>query len=155
MSEAAPDRDAEVAHRAPDRRSAFGIRPRLQVAQPLEQRFDLFLALGEMRFAFVGDLEGFARTLARRFLDQAHVLQQGQRRIDHARTRRIFAAGQLLDRADEVVAVPRLVGAEFQEDEAKFAALEHPARPASTTATALAFVAEVEVERTPITLPAP
>ena len=123
-----------------------------EVAQPLEQRLDLLLALLEMRAAFVGDLERLARAFARRFLDQAHVLEQGQRRIDDARARRIFAAGQLLDRADQVVAVARLVGDQLEQHEPELAAFEHPAGCAGRgrAAPALRPVAEVEVERAPI-----
>ena len=59
--------------------------------EPLEQRLDLFLLLGEMVLAVGGDLEGLARPLGLHLVDQAHILEHGQRRIDDARARRIFA----------------------------------------------------------------
>ena len=109
---------------------------RLELRQTFDQRVDLVGPLFEMAAAFVGDLERLARAFDRGLLDQSHVLEQRQRRIDHARTRRIFAAGQLLDRADEVVAVARLVGDQLQQHEPELAAFEHPPRATAAATTA-------------------
>src|SRR5258708_21516514 len=104
-----------------------------------------------MLASFIGHLERLARAFDWSFLDQPHVLEQGERRIDDARARRIFAAGQALDRADEVVAVAWLIGDQLQKHEAKLAALEHPAAAAAAAMPAPAFrpVAEVELDRAP------
>src|SRR5690348_7060929 len=102
--------------------------------------------------ARVSDLIRLARALAARLLDEAHLLEHRQRRIDDARARRIAAAGQFLDRADEVVAVPRLLRNQLQEHQSQLAGFEHPPRPAAAAA-APALVAEVEVERTPVPAP--
>ena len=49
----------------------------------------------------------------------------------------------------------RLVGDQLEQDQPELAAFEHPARtPAAAAAAAEAFVAEVEVERSPAALPA-
>ena len=79
--------------------------------------------------------------LGRDFLDQAHVGEHRQRRIDHARARRIFAAGQFLDRADQIITVARFVGDQLEQHEPQFARAEHPsptarAQPAAAAAKA-------------------
>src|SRR6476661_1216032 len=81
-SDTMPDRDSEVAHRAPDRGSAFQIMRRTEALQPRDQLLGLFLILFEMRGPGLGDLERLASALARSFFDQAHVLEHGQSRID-------------------------------------------------------------------------
>jgi hypothetical protein len=124
-----------------------------KIREALEQSVHFLLALLDMLAALVGDLKRFARTLARRFLDQSHVLEQGQGRIDYARARRIFAARKFLDGADEIITVARFVCDQLQQDEPKFAGLEHAAVPAPTPAPRPAFVAEVKVERTPTSMP--
>src|SRR5258705_254379 len=102
-----------------------------------------------MRAAFVGDLERLTRTLARSLLDQAHVLKQRKGRINHAWARRIFAAGHILDRADQIVAGARLVGDQLQQHKTKFAGFKHPPPSPSTPAGTLWAIAEIEVERSP------
>ena len=82
----------------------------------------------------VGHLERLTRAVARRFFDQAHVLEQSQRRIDHSGARRIFAAGQVLDRADKVVPMARLVRDQLQQDQPKLARFEHAPAAASAPA---------------------
>src|SRR3546814_7173348 len=47
------------------------------------------------------------------------------------------AAGQLLDPADQVISVPRLVGDQLQQHQPQFAAVEHPA-PAAAIAPVVA-----------------
>src|SRR5947209_10680290 len=108
-----------------------------------------------MSATLVGDLERLSRPLARSFVDQPHVLEQRQRRIDHARAGGIFAVGQILDRSDEVVAVTRFVGDELEQDQPQLATLEHPSRaPAAPAAPAIRAVAEIELEGAPMALPA-
>jgi hypothetical protein len=77
--------------------------------------------LGEMRLALRRDREGLAGPLGGGLLDQPHVLQHGQGRVDDSGARRVAAVGELLDGADEVVAVPRLIGDQLQKNEAKLA----------------------------------
>jgi len=148
------ERRHQILDRAADRRA--GARPLVgrEVSEPLEQGLDLVRALLEMLAALVRGLEGFARTLDRRFLNQAHVLEQRQRRVNDTRTRRIFAAGQLFDRPDEIVAVARLVGDQFQKHQAKLAALEHPPAAPASPASPLGTIAKVEVKWPPMPLPA-
>src|SRR4051794_38470598 len=133
-ADSVPQRGHQVLDRAPDRRTRRAALARSKVAKPLEQRLDFLRTLLEMAAALVGRLERLARALARRLLDQAHVLEQGQRRVDDAGARSIFAAGQLLDCADEVVAVARLVRDQLQQDQAKLARFEHPAPSAAALA---------------------
>ena len=72
----------------------------------------------------------------------AQLLEQGERGIDDAGTRRIAAAEPVLDRLDEFVAVRGLVGDELQQHEAQAAVAEDAAAAAAaaaaTTATAAA-----------------
>src|SRR6478752_4390620 len=108
--------------------------------EPFEQRFDLVGFFLEMCAAFRGGLERFAPGLALPFLDQVHVLQQGQGRVDDSGTWRIVSAGHLLDRPNQVVAVARLVGDQLEQDESQLAAFEHPPAPAAMSAAAPAAV---------------
>ena len=73
------------------------------------------------------------------FVDQSHFAQHRQRRIDDARARRIGAAGAFLDGADQVVAVTGLVGDQFEQHEAQFAAVEHPPPAAAASETRAVF----------------
>src|SRR5206468_2874231 len=73
-----------------------------------------------------------------------------QRRIHNPRARCVFAAGQLLDRADEVIAVAWFVRDQLEQDESKLAASKHAA---AVAAAALRFITEVKMERTPPALP--
>src|SRR3954454_21644037 len=150
------ERGHQILARAADRRTRTRVLARRQVLQALEQRLDLFGPLFEMLAPLVSHLERLVAAVARRFLDQAHVLEQGQGRIDHAGAGRILAAGQVLDRADEVVTVARLVGDQLEQDEPKLARFEHasaaaspPAAPCSRRVT----VSEIEAEWSPATLP--
>ena len=103
--------------------------------------------LVEMGRAFVGHGERLARSLGGDFLDQPHVGKHRQRRIDHARARRIIAPGQLLDRADEVIAVARLVGDQLEQDEPQLARAEHPPPPAAPSPAPAAAAAKAAVAR--------
>src|SRR6185503_6561154 len=127
---AVPERGEQIADRALDRGAPGLALVAAQVLQPLEQRVDLFRLLAEMLLALGGQGEDLARSLALGFLDQAHVLEHGESRIDDARARRVGAVGHLLDRADEVVAVARLVGDQLQQHQPQFARFEHPPAPA-------------------------
>src|SRR5687767_6216153 len=63
-------------------------------------------------------------------LDQFHIVQQGERGIDHAGARRIGAAGPFLDRTDEIVAVTGLLRDELEKHELQLARIEHASRSA-------------------------
>ena len=80
-----------------------------------KQRLDLFRILGEMRGAGFGDREQLLGPFGLPRLDQVHVVEQRERGIDDPRARRIGTAGQLLDRADQVIAVTRLFGDQRQQ----------------------------------------
>src|SRR6185503_7353887 len=67
----------------------------------------------------------------------------------------ILAARELLDRADQVVTVARLIGDKLEDHQAKRTVFEHPASSASAAAPAARWtVAEIKMEWTPIALPA-
>ena len=105
-----------------------------------------------MGAALVGRLIDLLGVLGLGLGDQPHVLEHGQGRIDDARARRIFAAGHLLDRADQLIAVARLVGDQLKQHEAKLAALEHPlavaaAAPPPAAPTCAVVEVEIEIER--------
>src|SRR3546814_3307405 len=67
--------------------------------------------------AIGGDREQLLGALRLLRRDLPHVVEQGQGRIDDAGARGIGAAGQLLDPADQVISVPRLVGDQLQRSE--------------------------------------
>src|SRR5665213_3460573 len=69
-------------------------------------------------------------------LGVAHVLQEGERRIDDPRAWRIGAADGLLDRLDQFVAVTGLVGDQLEQNQAKIALFEDPIRPPMTAEAA-------------------
>ncbi|SBV36867.1 hypothetical protein STPYR_11797 [uncultured Stenotrophomonas sp.] len=84
--------------------------------------------------------------------DQAHVLQQCQRRVDHAGAGCIGAVEQLADQLDQLVAVARLLFDQCQQQQAQVAAAQWPARaaiaaaaPASATPAAPRMGAAVAV----------
>src|SRR6185312_9057935 len=80
------------------------------------------------------DREGFAGAVRRSLFDVAHLVQHGQRRIDDAGARRVDAAAQFLDGADQVVAVARLVGDQLEQDQPQLAGVEDPTAPAAPLA---------------------
>ena len=77
------------------------------------------------------------------------VLEQGQGRVDHAGAGPIDTPGRLGDRADQIVAMPGLLGDQRQQHEAQVAATEIPA---STTAMSTA-VAAASTASTTTTVP--
>lgn len=131
-------------------RCAIGLRAMFaMLLEPFEQRFNFLSFFLQMGTAFPGCLERLAARLALPFLDQSHVLEQSERRINDSRAWRVVAAGQLLDRPDKIVTVSRLVGDQLEQDESQLATFEHPSAPATMTAAAAAaaaFVPEFEVE---------
>jgi hypothetical protein len=75
---------------------------------------DLGLIQLEIGAALVGRLEHLFRILGFLLGDEIHVLEHGQRRIDHPGTGGIIALGQILDRLDQLIAVTRLVGDQLE-----------------------------------------
>src|SRR5690348_5314606 len=149
--------DAEVAHRPPDRGGTFRIVGWAECLEAPDQLLDLVGILFEMVGARGGDLERLASALARSFLDQAHFHEHRQRRIDHPGARRVGAAGQFFDRANQVVAVPRLLGDQLEQDESQLSRFKHAAgaaAAASAPAPRSTLIADVETERPPIAVPA-
>jgi hypothetical protein len=84
------------------------------------------------------------RARRRGLFDVAHVLEQGEDRINHAGARDVQAAGQFLDRADELIAMARLVGDQLEQDQAKLARIEDPPAPAAARVVGLAPAASAE-----------
>src|SRR4051812_34844953 len=142
-SHAVPQGGEKVADGTADRRAARLLILFAKAGEAGDQRVDLVLALGEMRLALGRDGEGLARALGRLLLDQPHVLEHGEGRVDDSRARRIGAPGHLLDRADEVVAVARLVRDQLEEDEPELARIEHAPRASAAAAPAPAAAAPI------------
>src|SRR5436305_9066830 len=94
-----------------------------------------------MRLAGIGDCVELLGTLSLLLLDQAHILEHDQRRIDDAGARGIGAAGALLDVADQVIAVTRLLLDQLEQDEPELAAIEHTAAAPAMMAVAMDFPA--------------
>ena len=67
------------------------------------------------------------------------LFEQRQRRIDRPGARSIGAAEFLLDGADQVIAVARLLGDEGQENQPQVAVAEHPPAPSPEAAPAEAL----------------
>src|SRR5690606_33985150 len=89
--------------------------------------------------ALGGDGEQFFRAVALLRRDLPHLVEQGEGGIDHPGARRIGAAGQLLDPADQVIAVARLVGDQLEQHEPQFAAVEHPPPRSAASLSAVAM----------------
>ena len=96
-----------------------------------QQRLDFRLPGRQVLGAVGRDRERLARAARSSLFDVAHLVEHGQRRIDDAGAGHIEAAAQLLDRPDQLVAVPRLVGDQLEQDEAKLAGIEDPTAPAA------------------------
>ena len=96
------------------------------LAEEIERRFDRRAVVGEVGPALVGDGVELLVALGRRG-DVAGLLEEGQRRIDDARARRIEALRLFLDGLDQVVAVARLLLDEVQRDQPQVAAGQHAA----------------------------
>src|SRR5690606_13673726 len=104
-----------------------------------EDALDLRLVLFQERLAFERDGEETFRAFGRLGADQVLFLEHGQRRIDGARTRRVGAGKALFHRADQVVAVPRLLADEGEQKQPEVAMAEHAPAPASAKAAPEAF----------------
>ena len=86
---------------------------------------------------------GLAAAVGGVLAGMAHVGQHGEGGIDHARAGRIGAGGQVLDGADQVIAVARLVGQQLEQHQAQFGGLEHaPAAPPALLAAPAAMAEE-------------
>ena len=123
-------RSHQIADRPPDRRMARAVLAGAASSSRSNKASTSSAFSSRWALAFLGHGKRLARSLGRLFLDQPHVGQHRQRRIDHPRARRIIAAGELLDRADQIIAVARLVGDQLQQDQSKLARSEHPPAPA-------------------------
>src|SRR5687768_8662464 len=139
--DAVPERREQAGDRALDRRAAGLAIVAAELLQADEQGVDLLRMLLEMRLAVAGGGEGLARAFALRLLDQPHVLEHRESRVDDPRAGRIGAVADLLDRANQVVAVARLIGDQLKQQQPKFVAREHPAATAPAAAAAVAPVA--------------
>src|SRR5271163_2563991 len=132
-AQAQAERGAQVEHRPLDRdearEPAF-----VAFAEAGEDGVDLGLVVGEDLLALPRQRIELAplRVLARAGV--AHLFQHGQRRIDDARARRIFASDPLAELLDDLVAVAGLLGHQRQDHQPQFAAVEHPALAALESA---------------------
>src|SRR5690606_10506892 len=104
--------------------------------KPLEQRFDFVRLLGQFGPSRLGCGKGLARAVVAAFLDHAFVGEKLERRIDRTGAGRIGAAGQFLDRLDQLVAMARFVREQLQQGEAQLAMAEHPPPPMPSPAAA-------------------
>ena len=100
-----------------------------------------------MGHALFGRRERLAGAFRLGFGDVSHIEEQGQRRIDHAWARHVAAARQILDRANELVAVARLIGDQLEQDEPEFSRIEDATASAATLAR-LAFPASAAMAET-------
>src|SRR4051812_36374195 len=150
------ERHHQVLHGAPDCGSGGALLTRRDILQPRDQLFRLLCILFEIRSAGFGNLEWLARTFACRFLDQAHILQERERRIDDPGARRVFAARKLLNGTDKIIAMARLFRNQAQQNEPKLAAFEHAtAPPTAAAAAAPSFRAlNIKVKWSPVPMPA-
>src|SRR5271170_5551270 len=72
-----------------------------------------------------------------------HLLQHGQHRINHTRTRSICPAQPLLDRLDDLVAMARLLRDQLQNDVTQIARAEEPHRPAASASKSMPAAAKL------------
>jgi hypothetical protein len=86
----------------------------------------------------------FLRAIAGADRHVAKFLEQRKRRIDDARARAVGAADLILDGLDDLVPVPRLLGYEVKDEEAKVAMSEETPKAGSAT-TAVPIVTERRV----------
>ena len=89
-----------------------------------EHLVDLRLLLGQVAAPRIGDAVDLA-TLLLLSADIAHVFEHLQRRIDGTRARAVEAAEAVLQGADQLVAVRRLVLEQVEDDVLEIAAVEH------------------------------
>src|SRR4030095_9242125 len=123
------DAIAQSGHQIADGPTDFGPLAAATLAmglKPLNQLIDLVRIFIEVGAAFLRRLIDFLAVLRLLFRDQAHVLEQGQGRVDHAGARRIFAAGHFLDRLDELIAMARLIDDQLEQYQAELATFENP-----------------------------
>ena len=85
----------------------------------------------EVSPAFRGDRMQLLRTVAGADRHMAEFLEQGQRRINDAWTWTVGAADLFFDRLDDLVTVPRFLGDEMENDQAKVAMSEEAPEPGS------------------------
>jgi putative ATPase len=149
---------AQIAHCPTDRRAIGAFRTRTQFGELGHRRINLFGAFSQMDRAGMGDRKEFSRALILRLLDQRHIGEQGQRRINHPRAWRIGPAGPVLNLADQIIAVARRFLDQLEQDEPQFTRIEHPASTAPLpafppTTPAMATVTQHRVQ-TPVGSPA-
>src|SRR5262249_24582456 len=107
------------------------------MADAREDLLDQRLVLGETGAAIGCDLVAIARSLVGSGAHVPHIHQKCQRRVDRTGARTIGAAGALLDGANDVVAVTRLLADEGQHDVSQLPVVEEPlslAAPVSVAA---------------------
>ncbi|CCV08667.1 hypothetical protein MESS2_780014 [Mesorhizobium metallidurans STM 2683] len=111
-----------------------------ETLEVVEHVVDHLAVFVEMRLPGIGDREHLLVAFRRRD-GIAGLFQEGQRRIDHAWTWAVDAAGALLQRLDDVIAVARRLGQQRQRNQLEIAVGQHPpgaehvARPAASAAT--------------------
>src|SRR5262249_10096601 len=131
----------EIFHGAADRRTVGLLAHCRKRGQTGEQRLHLCRVGGKIGRARLGDRERLAGALRLCPFDVPQILEHRQRRIDDAGAGRIGPAGQLLDGADEIVAMPGLIRDELEQDEPQLSRIEQ----APTTALPIIHPASAEV----------
>ena len=116
-AEAMPQYRTKVVQGATNRRAIRLIARRREVSEAGEQRIHLRRIGGEIGTASLCDGKRLSGALQLGPFDVAQVLEHRQRRIDDAGAGDISAPRQILDRADEVITVPRLIRDELEQDE--------------------------------------
>src|ERR1700685_3131208 len=92
-----------------------------QLIQSLFHTRAIFLQMLGARFGDLVELLGPFRFRS----GVAHFFQVGQRRINHARTRRVDAAGMFFDLFDDLVAVARFLAQQRQDDQLQITGSQH------------------------------
>lgn len=139
----------EIAHRAAHWRAFCPIPLFTKRLEAGDDNIDLGVLVDEFGAASVGYGKSLARTIAGFFGNQAFVDQQIERGIDDAGAGRVFPAGQITYRADQVIAVSRLLRDEVKQEQAQFATGKHTtAATPATASTATASATETAAKWT-------
>src|SRR5579871_5882254 len=102
-----------------------------------EQRLDGGAVGIEVGASLGGDGMQLLAAVAGRDGHVPEFLQHGQRGVDHARAWAVGAADALLDGLYDLVAVPRLLGDEMEDNQAKVTMGEEPAQSGASAAAAM------------------
>ena len=136
----------EIFHGAHERRrNRSKLLPRRRSAR--EQFVGRAAIAGEERLALRCDAVAFAAASLGLDGRIAHIVEPGERRIDHARARTIPPVKPIFDSLNEFIAMAWLLGDHRKQKQTQLAIIEKPAaRAAASMSSAVAF-AEIAVSR--------